>query len=429
MSCRSRESDDAETDGGGDGQQEGGDEGGGDGDLRGEPGAPDGGDLPDAQRAGGGVDQQGGQRGHGDGPDDAGEQRQDQEHPQTGEDRRPPGTGAGGPVEGGLADRTADGLALEEPRALTLPTPWAMKSALASERVPSSLGADSATPTPCTSTIAVTANAPASSDHENDDSSGHAGSGMPRGMSPWSSTRATSAPDRITAIVGIARATTALKAAMRVRDEQDDDGERGDADEDRRPIDAARMDQHIPRLLHGDRSVGLGTGEVGDLPGDDVDRHAAEEADHHGVADEPGEPTHADQPGGDHRRPGHEGEEEQGCRPLLRAQVLHRRSSGERGGARGGDHHQLRAGAEPAGDRPAEAGIQAVDRVDAGEHARRHPVGDTADGDRQAGHRVGLQGPPPRRHRPEPATDTSNRVALHHHPRLTTNGPTDTNPG
>ena len=67
---------------------------------------------------------------------------------------------------------------------LRLPTPWAMKSALASERVPSSLGADSATPTPCTSTIAVTASAPASSDHENADSSGQAGSGMPRGMSP-----------------------------------------------------------------------------------------------------------------------------------------------------------------------------------------------------------------------------------------------------
>ena len=42
---------------------------------------------------------------------------EDQQHPQTGEDRRPAGARPGGPVEGGLADRTADGLALEEPGA------------------------------------------------------------------------------------------------------------------------------------------------------------------------------------------------------------------------------------------------------------------------------------------------------------------------
>ena len=59
-----------------------------------------------------------------------------------------------------------------------------MKSWLVSDREPSSLGTDSATPTPCTSTIAATASAPVSSDGEKADQSGHAGSGTPRGMSP-----------------------------------------------------------------------------------------------------------------------------------------------------------------------------------------------------------------------------------------------------
>jgi hypothetical protein len=64
------------------------------------------------------------------------------------------------------------------------PAPWAMKSTLAFDREPSSLGADSATPTPWTSTIAATARAPARSENERVDHCGHAGNGTPRGMVP-----------------------------------------------------------------------------------------------------------------------------------------------------------------------------------------------------------------------------------------------------
>jgi hypothetical protein len=98
-----------------------------------------------------------------------------------------------------------------------LPKPCATKSTLASERDPSSLGADSATPTPWTSTIAATARAPARSDIENAESSGHAGIGTPRGMSPWSLTCAMSAPVMLMTTVGTASATTALNVASRVR--------------------------------------------------------------------------------------------------------------------------------------------------------------------------------------------------------------------
>ena len=164
-----------------------------DGDLRLEPGAPDGGDGADAQRADGGEDEQRGEGRHGDGADDARERGQDQQQPQAGEDRRPAGAGTGGAVERRLTDGSADGLALEEAGAQ-------VAHALGDEVVVG-VGArcrprwesDSATPTPWTSTIAATASAPTSSDSENADHSGHAGSGIPRGSSPWSWTWATSA--------------------------------------------------------------------------------------------------------------------------------------------------------------------------------------------------------------------------------------------
>ncbi len=82
-----------------------------------------------------------------------------------------------------------------------------MKSWLASDG-PSSLGADSATPAPCTSTIAATAAAAATSDSENCPRSGSSGSGRPFGIAPLSLTWATlSSPATITTIVGTARAT------------------------------------------------------------------------------------------------------------------------------------------------------------------------------------------------------------------------------
>ena len=43
------------------------------------------------------------------------------------------------------------------------------------------------------------------------------------------------------------------------------------------------------------------------------------------------------------------------------------------------DHHQSGAGREPANDQSGEAGVKAVDRLDAGQDAGRHAVPDTAD--------------------------------------------------
>ena len=127
--------------------------------------------------------------------------------------------------------------------------PWAMKSTLAFERVPSSLGADSATPTPCTSTIAATASAPASSDHENADSCGPGRQGDAPGDVALVLDLGDVGTEQDHAMVGTAKATTAPNEAIRVRAEHDDDGHRGDADEHRHDRDLARMGHDVPRLL------------------------------------------------------------------------------------------------------------------------------------------------------------------------------------
>ena len=86
---------------------------------------------------------------------------------------------------------------------------------LMSDGAPSEFGAASATPAPCTRTIAATASAPVTRLNEKSPRSGRCGTGMPRGISPASPTLATlSAPARITTTVGT---TSALTMAMRVR--------------------------------------------------------------------------------------------------------------------------------------------------------------------------------------------------------------------
>jgi len=59
--------------------------------------------------------------------------------------------------------------------------------------------------------------------------------------------------------------------------------------------------------------------------------------------------------------------------------------------ARRRDHHQSGAGREPASDQSGEAGLKAVDRLDAGQDAGRHAVPDTADRTWQDREDVGLE--------------------------------------
>ncbi len=99
-----------------------------------------------------------------------------------------------------------------------LPAPWAMKSRLASAAAPPSLGADSATPAPCTITMAATASAPVTRLKEKTPKVGREGTGMPCGIEPMSSTVATlSRPKAMTAAVGMISAMRAPTTASRVR--------------------------------------------------------------------------------------------------------------------------------------------------------------------------------------------------------------------
>ena len=201
-----------------------------------------------------------------------------------------------------------------EPR---FPTPCAMKSALASDRVPSSFGADSATPTPCTSTIAATARAPVSNDHETTENGGQRGKRDPTrdgslvldqrdacaGHEDDCSRHCQGHHRTEGGDLGLAKATMMAMAASPVSSDGPE-------------IDVGWMITS-QAFSKRDRALGGRPGQVRELAGDDVDRHTAQEPDHHRVADEPGEPPEATDAGQDHRRPGDAGEQEEGFRALV----------------------------------------------------------------------------------------------------------------
>ena len=333
----------------------------------------------EAQRAGGGEDEQRGEGRHGDGADDAGEQRQDQEHPEPGEDRRPAGAGAGGPVEGGLADRTADGLALEEPGA-------EVADALGDE-VDVGVGAGP---------VVVgggLGDAGALHEHDRGDRQ-RAGEQRPRERRQLGPRRQGDAAGDVALVLDLGdigardehddrrdgQGDDGAEGGDAGAAEQEDDGERRDADEDRR------------------RSISLGWIRTSQAFCTATDPSASAPV-RSGIcpammftATPLRKPTITEWLTNRVNRPRRSSPAAIIAAPAMRVrrnsaagrssglEVLQRGSGGERGGARGGDHHQLRAGAEPAGDRPGEAGVEPVDRVDAGQHAGRHPVGDAADG-------------------------------------------------
>jgi hypothetical protein len=94
--------------------------------------------------------------------------------------------------------------------ATRLPAPWPMKSRLVDEGEPSGLGADSATPAPCTRMIAAIAAAPAiRSTLSRVGQGGRVMGGNPVGIAPMSSTVRTSSRP--------ARATTAVVTTTAIR--------------------------------------------------------------------------------------------------------------------------------------------------------------------------------------------------------------------
>ena len=183
---------------------------------------------------------------------------------------------------------------------------------------PSALGADSLTPAPCTSTITTMARALTTRSNEMKLKSGRAGSGIARGMAPWSSTRATlSAPAITTASVGMINATSALTMFRPGSGQPEQDGQRREPGQQRRQVDAARMGDHVQRLRQGVRALSGDAGQVAELAADDVDRDPGEEPSHHRVRHEPGVAAQPEETGRDHGDSGEHREQEQRCWPLI----------------------------------------------------------------------------------------------------------------
>ena len=131
-----------------------------------------------------------------------------------------------GDVQRGLAHRAADRLARGRAPTARLPTPWAMKSRFASDG-PSRFGADSATPAPCTRTMAATARAPGDTSATGRSASGGAAAARPRGIAP-ASRYPCDAADVEDDTVGTASATIEANEASRVRVEHDSEHHRGE---------------------------------------------------------------------------------------------------------------------------------------------------------------------------------------------------------
>jgi hypothetical protein len=162
------------------------------------------------------------------------------------------------------------------------------------------------------------------------------------------------------------------------------------------------MGDHVEGLRDRVRPIGGDTGQIAELPADDVHRHPGEKAGHHRIGHEPGVTAQPQQPRNDHDQAGEHGEQEQRLRPLIGIQARHRGAGGKgRGGGRG-DHHQLSARGQATGKWPSEAGIQTVHWVHTHQHGRRHPIGNTADRARQARHQILAEMLPIRLDRPSP---------------------------
>ena len=295
------------------------------------------------------------------------------------------------------------GCPLNRPLAM-LPMPWATKSPLTLDGAPSAFGATSRTPAPCTSTITAIASAPTTRSNESWSSAGSAGSGRPLGISPMSSTRCTHVvPGHDQHGCGNDEREERPEPTQRRARRDQQQRQRTNSGQGRRPLDRTQLRHDVERLR--DRGVTLrrDAEQLRQLAEDDVGRHAGEEPGHHRVRHKARIAPQPQQAGRDHHGAREDREQEERLRTLRGIDLVDRRPRCERGGARRRDDHALGARAQTARDRANEARVEAVDRIDAGEHAGGHPVRHAADGAGDPRDRVRFRGAPVRRAGAEPA--------------------------
>jgi hypothetical protein len=126
----------------------------------------------------------------------------------------------------------------------------------------------------------------------------------------------------------------------------------------------------------------------GNLTEGDVRRHPGEEAEHDRDGDEAGETSQPECASRQHDGAGEHGEQDECGWAVGAVDAAERRPRCERSRGGGRDHHQPGACRKAASDRACEARVKSVDRADADEHRRRHPVGNAPDRTRNTGESV-----------------------------------------
>ena len=282
----------------------------------------------------------------------------------------------------------------------TFAIPWARKSADGEGGASPTAGTLSATPAPCTSTIAASAAAPVSRSTENAERGGRPGVGSPDGTSPTISTPPASSAQ--TTSEGIPTAASAASARRRSPAEEEHEAERAQTRGQRSELDPARVEDELEGALRGAVALHLGAGQRRQLVEHDQDGDAEEEGLHDRVGDEPREAPEPEDAGGDLEAAGEDEQQRECSRAGLAREAGERFSRGERGGARRRDHHELGPGGETPGDRADHRRVEPLDRVDADEDACGHPVRDARDAHRQPRPGVSLRILATRQERPQP---------------------------
>ena len=276
-----------------------------------------------------------------------------------------------------------------------LATPWAAKSRESSPYSPPGLGTLLLTPAPWISPIAAIAMAGTMSPAAFE-KSGTWNAGSPVGMAATSLTSCTPSPSTTTPMVTTANASTMANLRTGVRPSSEDQRHGHQAHGQRRPRDLVEVQDEVHRLGHLVRVLAAVAGEVAELAQDDEDADAGDEADHHAVGDELGDPAELEQAECQLNGPDHQGEHDEEARALIGAHLAHGVGHGQGDGARRGDRHEDRAGEQGADRRPDDQRVEPVHWLDGGEDRGRHRVRDLHETRGQAGDEVVLGVPAPR---------------------------------
>ncbi len=169
--------------------------------------------------------------------------------------------------------------------------------------------------------------------------------------------------------------------------QDDDEHDRDDADDQRRPVDPPGVREQVERAREAMPARRVIAREVVELSEDDLDADGADEAHHDRGRNEAQKRTETQDAGQDHR---HTGEDRQGEQRLLRVGPRRQVGVGDDDRHRAGrlHRHERRARHERAADRSEQVSVQPGERVHPGEQTARQSGRDALDAEHQARDRI-----------------------------------------